>query len=57
MGEYINGNQPSAISAVSSTFFNPTAAKYIGISSLNGCSINFNGLPKPVVPSPDNGKS
>jgi hypothetical protein len=52
VGEYINGSQPSAISAVSSIFFGPIAARYIGISFLNGSSINFNGLPKPEASSP-----
>ena len=52
VGEYINGNQPSAISAVSSIFLGPIAAKYMGIFFLSGSSINLSGFPKPVESGP-----
>ena len=36
-GEKKIGNQPSAISAASATFFGPSAPKMIGVSECSGC--------------------
>ena len=42
------GSQPSAISAVISTFFTPSEATKIGMRSRTGWLMIFNGLPRPV---------
>ena len=42
------GSQPSASSAVSSTFLGPSDATWIGMPDRRGCVMIFSGLPRPV---------
>ena len=49
-GEKKMGNQPSAISAASATFFGPSAPKMIGMSARKGCTMDLSGFPRPVPP-------
>ncbi len=49
-GEKKIGNQPSAISAASATFFGPSAPSTIGMSLRRGWTMALSGLPSPVPP-------
>ncbi len=49
------GCQPSATSAVSCTFFGPSAAMWIGMRSRTGSLMIFSGLPRPVPRSAGKG--